>query len=54
MQVKARNHSVAIERDIVAQARGELRVGLDPVKRAVERRWNRAFMDQAGDVALDT
>lgn len=47
------DHAVAVEGNIVAQARRELRIGLDAVERFVEFAGDFTFMRQIGDVGLD-
>jgi DNA-binding MarR family transcriptional regulator len=51
--MEACDHAVAVERDVIAQSRRELRVGLDAIERAVEPRRNRALVRQIDDVGFD-
>src|SRR5690606_15354526 len=53
VEVEAADHPVAVEGDVVTEARRELRIGLDAVERAVELGRNRAGVLQIGDVRLD-
>jgi hypothetical protein len=53
MEVEPRDHAIAIERDVIAQTRRELRIGLDAVKGSIEFGRDAAFMDKVGNVRLD-
>jgi hypothetical protein len=51
--MEARDHAVAVECDVVAQARRELRVGLDSVKRAIQLGRNCALVHQIYNVGFN-
>src|SRR4029077_2814965 len=53
VEVEAGDHAVAVEGDIVAQSRRELRVRLYPEKRAIQLPGNCAFVRQIYNVGLD-
>jgi hypothetical protein len=53
MEVEAGDHPVAVERDVVAEPRRELRVGLHAEERTVELARDFAGVLEVGDVRLD-
>ena len=53
VNVKAGNVAIPVERDVIAQHRGEDRIGLHAIERAIEFPRNFAGVLQVGNVGLD-
>src|SRR5690606_10528964 len=53
VEMEAGDHPVAVEGNVIAEARRELRIRLHAIERAVQFAGNRAFVLQVGDVRLD-
>jgi hypothetical protein len=54
VEVKAGDHPVAIERNVIVQTRRELRVRLNTVKGAVQLRRDHTLMHQIGNIGFDS
>ena len=54
MEMKPGDHPVAVEGDVIAQPRGELRIGLNPVESPVQFGGNGPGVGEIGNIRLDS
>jgi hypothetical protein len=53
VKVEPGDHPIAIEADVIAQTRGELRIGLNPVEGSAQFTGDFPGVDQVGNVSFD-